>query len=369
MTAKRASDANPFTDRTSRPQLDGPYVREELALAFRNSGLPLEALRYDVTPAGLHYTLSHFDVPRLDDRTFRLEIGGRVARPLSLTLAELRDMPQSTLRVTLECAGNGRGLMTPRYASMPWLHDGVGTAEWTGVPLRLVLERAWLAADALEIAFIGADRGFDRCVEHDYGRSLKQAQARCDGVLLAHAMNGAPLLPQHGAPLRLVVPGWFGMASVKWLVRIVALDRPYDGFQQAVGYHYRKFHGETGVPITHAKVKSLLAPPGIPDWYTRRRLVDRGPVVLEGRAWSGAGSAVTRVELAVDGEWRDTAVEAQSHRYAWQRWTCVWEATPGEHELACRATDAAGMTQPLEPEWNTNGMGNNAVQRVQVTVR
>jgi DMSO/TMAO reductase YedYZ molybdopterin-dependent catalytic subunit len=182
-------------------------------------------------------------------------------------------------------------------------------------------------------------------------------------------MNGAPLLPQHGFPLRLVVPGWFGMASVKWLTRIEALDRPYDGFQQAVGYHYRKYPGDPGVPITFAKVKSLIVPPGIPDWYTRRRLVDRGTVALAGRAWSGAGTAVVRVEVAVDGAWRDAALEPQRGRFEWQGWRWDWDASPGEHELACRATDAAGATQPLEPEWNTNGMGNNAVHRICVTVR
>lgn len=360
---------NPFTGREPRPHVEGDFAREELALAYRNSALPLEALAYDVTPLGLHYTLSHFDVPRLDEAGFRLAVGGRVARPLSLTLAALRALPARTQRVTMECAGNGRALMSPRYPSMPWLHEGVGTAEWTGVPLRHVLEQAELAQDAADIAFLGADRGFDRGVEHDYGRSLKPADALSEDVLLAYAMNGAPLLPQHGFPLRLVVPGWYGMASVKWLTRIDVLDRPFDGFQQVVGYHYRKHAGDPGVPITFAKVKSLMIPPGIPDWYTRRRLVERGPVRVAGRAWSGAGVEIARVEVAVDGAWRDAVVAPQGGRFAWQGWYCDWDAAPGEHELACRATDARGATQPLEPDWNTNGMGNNAVHRVGVTVR
>jgi DMSO/TMAO reductase YedYZ molybdopterin-dependent catalytic subunit len=360
---------NPFFGREPRPHLEGDFVHEELALAYRNSALPLEALAYDVTPLGLHYTLSHFDLPRLDPAAFRLAVGGRVARPLALTLDAIRRLPVCTLRVTLECAGNGRGLMSPRYPSMPWLHEGVGTAEWTGTPLRNVLEQAGVAADAEEIAFLGADRGFDRGVEHEYGRSLKLADALADDVLLAYAMNGAPLAPQHGFPLRLVVGGWYGMASVKWLARIEALDRPFDGFQQAVGYHYRKFAGDPGVPVTFAKVKSLMAPPGIPDWYTRRRLVEAGEVTLAGRAWSGAGRAIARVEVGVDGDWRDAVLEPQRERHAWQGWRFTWRATPGEHELACRATDAGGAAQPPEPEWNTNGMGNNAVQRVRVTVR
>ena len=360
---------NPFTAYPSRPPVEGDYAREELALAYRNSALPLEALAYDVTPLGLHYTLSHFDIPRLDAASFRLAVGGRVARPLSLALDEIRALPARTQRVTLECAGNGRGLMSPRYPSMPWLHEGVSTAEWGGTLLRHVLERAGVAPDAADIAFFGADRGYDRGVEHDYGRSLKPAAAMAEEVLLAYAMNGAPLAPQHGYPLRLVVPGWFGMASVKWLTRIEALAQPFDGQQQAVGYHYRKYQDDSGVPITYQKVKSLMVPPGIPDFYTRRRLVGRGALTLAGRAWSGAGVAVARVEVAVDGAWRDAALEPQRDRYAWQAWRCDWQADPGEHELACRATDAAGATQPAEPDWNTSGMGNNAIQRVQVTVR
>src|SRR5262245_12902225 len=282
-----AGAANPFSPYESRPPVDGDYAREELALAYRNSALPLESLAYDVTPLGLHYTLSHFDIPRLDAARFRLAVSGRVARPLSLTLEEIRALPVHTLRVTLECAGNGRGLMSPRYPSMPWLHEGVSTAEWTGTPLANVLERAGVAADAADIACFGADRGYDRGVEHDYGRSLKPGVAMADNVLLAYEMNGARLAPQHGYPLRLVVPGWFGMASVKWLTRIEVLPRPFDGQQQAVGYHYRKHRDDPGTPITFQKVKSLMVPPGIPDWYTRRRLVEQGHRALAGRAWSG----------------------------------------------------------------------------------
>ena len=136
-----------------------------------------------------------------------------------------------------------------------------------------------------------------------------------------------------------------------------------------VGYHYRKYRDDPGIPITFQKVKSLMVPPGIPDWYTRRRLVERGVARLVGRAWSGAGVAVAQVEVAVDGVWRNAELEPRGDRYAWQGWRCDWRAEPGEHELACRATDATGATQPLVAEWNANGMGNNAVQRLQVTVR
>lgn len=318
----------------------------------------------------MHYTLSHFDIPNLDARRFRLRVGGALAAPLELALDEVKALgPARTVRVTLECAGNGRAGMSPRYPSMPWLHGGVGTAEWTGVPLRALLDRARLDRAVREVAFLGADRGFDSGVEHAFGRSLALEEARREDVLLVWAMNGQPLAPQHGAPLRLVVPGWFGMASVKWLAAIEAREQPYDGYQQVIGYHYRKQAGERGVPITHARVKSLMVPPGIPDWYTQRRLVERGRVVVEGRAWSGGGTPVRRVELGVDGGWRAASLQAAEHPYAWQRWECAWDATPGEHQLSCRATDASGAVQPMAPEWNRAGMGNNAVQVVAVTVR
>ena len=316
-----------------------------------------------MTPVGLHYTLSHFDVPQLDEAIFRLDVGGR-----RFSLAELRAMPAKTLRVTLECAGNGRAGFSPRYPSMPWLHGAVGTAEWSGVPLRRLLPEI-PPGNAREIAFFGADRGFDSGVEHAFGRSLALEEAMGDDVLVAWAMNGQPLAPQHGAPLRLVVPGWYGMASVKWLERIEVLERAFDGYQQVVGYRYRKRDGDAGSPVRHMKVKSLIVPPGIPDWYTRRRLVEHGTVEVRGRAWSGAGVAIRRVELGIDGAWRDAELEAPSARFAWQRWRARWQATMGEHELACRATDASGAVQPLDPDWNIGGMGNNAVQRIQVTVR
>jgi sulfane dehydrogenase subunit SoxC len=350
----------PFFERGRRANVEGAFAAEELELALRHVSMPLEALRYDVTPVGLHYTLCHFDIPALDERTFRLRIGDR-----SLSLAELRAMPCRTVRATLECAGNGRARFTPRYPSMPWTNGGVSTADWTGVPLRALLSD--VRAD--EVVFFGADRGFDSGIEHHFGRSLPLAEAMRDEVLLAWSMNGQPLTPQHGAPLRLVVPGWYGMASVKWLARIELLDRPFDGYQQATGYRYKRREGEDGVPVRHMKVKSLISPPGMPDWYTGRRLVDAGCGTLEGRAWSGAGVAIERVELAVDGEWREAEVEAPREPFAWQRWRCEWQAAPGDHELACRAIDAQGAAQLPEPDWNLGGMGNNAWHRIAVTVR
>jgi sulfane dehydrogenase subunit SoxC len=351
-----------------RAPVVGRFPAAEVTLAARNRGMPLEALRYEVTPAGLHYLLVHFDIPAAHADAWRLRIGGRVRHALELGMADLHALPARTQRVTLECAGNGRAQLAPRYPSVPWVEEGVSTAEWTGIPLAPLLERAGIEADARDIVFRGLDRGFDNGVEHDFARSLSPADAAGDGVLLAYAMNGAPLPPQHGAPLRLVVPRWYGMASVKWLHAIEVIDRPFDGLQQASSYHFRKAPGQKGEPCTLMRVNSLMVPPGIPDFYSRRRIVQAGRVPIIGRAWSGTGPVV-RVEFADNGVWRDAAVETPPAPHAWQGWRIEWEAAPGDHELTCRATDAQGRQQPLEPPWDLSGFGNNGIQRVPVAVR
>ena len=351
-----------------RPPIVGRYMQEELALASRNSGMPLEALRYDVTPAGLHYLLIHFDIPATDAASWKLRIDGEVADPRSFGLAELQRMPARTLRVTMECAGNGRGQMSPRYPSMPWLEEGVSTAEWTGVPLARLLGEAELKEAARDVVFHGADRGIDRGIEHTFSRSLVPAEAMREDVLVAYAMNGQPLLPQHGAPLRLVAPDWYGMASVKWLERIEVVDHAFDGVQQARSYHFRSVPGGKGIPCTRMRVNSLMAPPGIPDFFGRRRTLEAGPVDIFGRAWSGDGT-VTRVEFSADGAWQDALLDPSVGPHAWRRWSVRWQASKGTHELRCRATDQSGAMQPLEGEWDATGFGNNAAQRVEVTVR
>jgi DMSO/TMAO reductase YedYZ molybdopterin-dependent catalytic subunit len=350
-----------------RPPFVGRYTGEELALAARNRGMPLEALRHDVTPSGLHYLLIHFDIPP-EPAGWTLRFTGLFDRPLVVGMEELKALPSKTQRVTLECAGNGRGQLSPRYASVPWLEEGVSTAEWTGVPLAALLARAGLGSATKDIVFRGADRGFERGVEHEFARSLVPEVALREEVLLAYAMNGAPLPPQHGAPLRLVVPGWYGMASVKWLCAVEAIDHPFDGLQQASGYHFRSAAGEKGEPCSLMRVNALMVPPGIPDFYTRRRYAAAGVTEITGRAWSGAGR-IDRVEFGVNGVWRDAVVGQRQGGHAWQRWQTTWDAQPGEHEIACRATDGTGQCQPLEPPWDLSGFGNNGVQRIHVTVR
>ena len=340
----------------------------ELRLAARNHGLPLEALRHDITPPGLHYLLIHYDIPAIDPETYRLEIAGAVARPISLSLDALRERTRAAEPITFECAGNGRALLEPRPLSQPWLTEAVGTAEWGGTPLAPLLDEAGVSDDAVEVLFTGEDRGIEGGVPQAYERSLPVAEA--EQGLLAYEMNGEPLLPQHGFPLRLVVPGWYGMQNVKWLVRITVLEEPFTGYQNAVGYRMYEADGTPGEPVTRMLPRSLLVPPGIPDFLTRERTVDAGRMTITGRAWSGFGE-ITRVEFSGDGAatWTDAQLDAPVDRHAWRGWHAAWYATPGRHELAARATDAAGNTQPLEGTWNHGGYCNNSVQRVAVNVR
>jgi sulfane dehydrogenase subunit SoxC len=343
---------------------------EQLQLAARNHGMPLEALRYDRTPLGLHYLLTHFDIPLVDEAAWTLMVGGRVERPLTLTLEDIKARQRQTHVVTLECAGNGRALLDPSIPSQPWLHDAVGTAEWTGAPLSGVLEDAGLAPEAVEVVFTGLDRGIQGEVEHLYERSLPLAEASRDEVLLAYEINGQPLPPQHGAPLRLIVPGWYGMTHVKWLQAITVVSEPFTGWQQDVSYHLRNTKEEPGEPVTRMLPRALMIPPGFPEFLSRTRQLDAGPCRLEGRAWSG-WAHIARVEVSVDAgaTWGEAELGPPLSEFAWSGWNFQWTAEPGEHELACRATDEAGNTQPLSAEWNCDGYCNNAVQRVRVLVR
>ncbi|HKZ20228.1 MAG TPA: molybdopterin-dependent oxidoreductase, partial [Acidimicrobiia bacterium] len=217
MTTKTSETVTPYEP------TDGPLHVEELQLAFRNRGMPLEAMQYDLTPTGLHYLVARWDVPRIDPENWRLTIGGEVRTSLELSLDDIHALPRKTIPVTLECAGNGRGWLNPRPVSLPWLGEAIGTAEWTGIPLSELLEQADLHPDVVEVVFWGSDRGVMGGEEQTYARSLTLVEALRPEVMLAYEMNGRPLEPQHGFPLRLVVPGWYGMTSVKWLSAIEAV--------------------------------------------------------------------------------------------------------------------------------------------------
>ena len=342
---------------------------QELQLAARNHAMPLEALRFPITPVGLHYLLIHYDVPVVDPAAWRLTVGGHVERELSLGLDELRARPAGELTVTMECAGNGRAHLDPRPVSQPWLYEAVGTARWRGMPLRPLLEEAGVREGGIDVLFTGLDRGLENGIDQRYQRSLRLHDALRDEVLLAYEMNAAPLPPQHGFPLRLVVPGWYGMTNVKWLASIEVLDHAFDGYQQAWAYHLRQAEEERGEPVDRMLPRSLVVPPGIPDFHTRERVLEAGDHVLEGRAWSGR-APVEGVEVSTDGgaTWAAAELEPAEDRWAWRGWRFRWQAEPGRHLVCSRARDEAGNEQPLEPAWNIGGYGNNAVQTVVVNV-
>jgi sulfane dehydrogenase subunit SoxC len=344
-------------------------VRADRDQATRNRGMPLEALRYDITPTGLHMQRSHFDIPHVAAAgDWHIAIGGEVAHPRTVPLSDLRAMAPRTLTVTLECAGNGRALLEPPVDGQPWRYEAVGTATWTGVPLVDLLDEVAIGDRAVEVVFSGADAGTEHGIEHHYERSLGIEEARRSGALLAYEMNGRPLEPQHGAPVRLIVPGWYGMASVKWLRAITPVTEPFAGYQQAVAYRMQRYRADAGAPVRRVAPRALMVPPGLPDHGNEVRLADAGTITLRGRAWSGGG-AITRVEVGIDGVWQDADLDPPIGEHAWRGWTARWHALPGEHELTCRATDAEGRTQPLEPLWNVQGVANNSVQRLTVLVR
>ena len=343
---------------------------EELQLAARNHGMPLEALRWDVTPIGLHYLLTHYDIPDVDAETWRLEVDGLVHRELSLSLDEIRSRPAVEAVVTMECAGNGRAKVEPHVVSQPWLLEAVGTARWRGISVAGLLEDVGVQEGAADALFVGLDRGVEGGEEQEYARSVPLEELAAADALLAYEVNGVPLPPQHGFPLRLVVPGWYGMTSVKWIGRITLLAEPHAGYQMHHSYRLRQDEDEEGVPIMRMAPRSLMVPPGLAEFLTRGRVVEAGACELTGRAWSGE-SEIVSVEVSADGGDTWAAAELGDRvlgRWAWRSWRYTWDAEPGEHELCCRARDAAGNEQPLDPSWNVGGYMNNAVQRVPVTV-
>jgi DMSO/TMAO reductase YedYZ molybdopterin-dependent catalytic subunit len=363
----------PTAERPKPQQASHVFSAPETELAFRCHGMHAEFLRQPLTPLGSHYLLIHFDIPVLDAGGYSLAVGGRVRKPFRISLDELKAQPALTQTVTMECAGTGRSTLHPRGVYVPWFKECMGTYEWTGTRLRPLLERAGLLGDAVEVMFTGWDTGLDHGVEHAFERSLPLAEALGDEVMLAWGANSQPLLREHGFPLRLIVPAWYGMASVKWLRAITVLDKPFEGMQQATGYRYKQSADEPGTPVRNKRVNSVMAPPGIPDLISRTRFLAPGRQVLEGKAWSGSGR-ITLVEVSTDdgATWNRADLSAVARdRHAWVHWRYAWDAAAGDHLLLCRATDAAGNRQPLDPNdrYNVQANGANGVQRIPVTVQ
>jgi DMSO/TMAO reductase YedYZ molybdopterin-dependent catalytic subunit len=332
-----------------------------------NEEAPLRALAEPVTPTAHFYQRTNFLVPEIAPAAWSLSVGGLVRHPLTLSLNEIRSMPARSVTVTMECAGNGRSLVRPLPPGQPWGLGAVGTAVFTGVPLRAVLERACVAEGAVEVLFVGADAGSvepGRTVRFE--RSVPLEKALHPDVLLAWEMNGEPLPPRHGFPLRLVVPGWYGVASVKWLTEIRVLGEPFAGHFQAERYVYIGEPGTPdGTPVTRMRVRALIAEP-----EEGESLAIGAATTVRGTAWSG-DAPVSRVEVSFDGggSWRDARLGTAPSPYAAVPWSIDWTPTaPGRHLLLARATDAAGNVQPMDPVWNELGYGNNGVHRLEVEV-
>jgi DMSO/TMAO reductase YedYZ molybdopterin-dependent catalytic subunit len=253
---------------------------------------------------------------------------------------------------------------------VPWFNEDIGVFRYTGTPLRPILEEAGVIRDeAVEVVFTGHDEGYDLGVRHHFERALPIDEAMADGVILAWEANGQPLPPAHGFPLRLLVPTWYGMASVKWLKSITVIDHPFQGVQQAQVYRQTFTAGDTGRPIQKKAVRSSLKPPGVADLLSRHRFVERGTQIIRGKAWSGHGP-VTRVEVSTDGfrTFSDAVLEHPVSPFSWTPWHFTWHARPGEFVIGSRATDVKGHTQPLRPFFNIQGMAQNAVEPVAVRV-
>ncbi|WP_345602486.1 sulfite oxidase [Pseudonocardia adelaidensis] len=337
-----------------------------------NAEAPPDALNGDITPTELHYVRSNFAVPAHDGA---LEIGGAVEHPRTLTIDGLRAMPSVERVVTLECAGNGRLAMRPLPAGEPWGDYAVSTARWTGALLHQVLEQANPSAEGVEVRFTGADHGsyllhpvLTDVNSNDltFVRSLTLAHATDPEaeILVAYEMNGEPLDPDHGAPFRLIVPRWYGVASVKWLTHVDVLTEPYAG-EFETGHYMYQWADRPPERVTLMRVRARITDPA------RGATIPVGTYTVRGKAWSGAGP-ITNVDVSVTGEgdWHTAQVEPPKGPYQWQDWSFAWEATePGRHSLRARATDAAGDVQPHVPPWNRLGYGNNAIEVSYVDVR
>ena len=357
--------------------------QEELQLIPTNAGGrsfagPPKALQSQVTPTDLFYVRNHWKgTPEIDIESYRLSVGGEVAQALSLSLDDLKGMQNRRYQATFECCGNGPipeywAKQTRSVMEKVTGHGIMGNAEWVGVSLADVLNMAEIGPKAVEVMFEGADHGPDEVVgdpeEVTYERSLPMSKALHPDTMLAWEMNGEPLTPMHGYPLRLVVPGWYGMCSVKWLAAIHVLDEEFKGFYQIE--RYRVMNGpdadEFYTYLTGMKVKSIITDPAPGDQ------VPAGEYVVSGAAWSGE-SDITRIEVSTDGgdTWTDARVTVPRSGYSWTRWECDWTIpSAGNYVLMSRATNDKGETQPLEfpNKWDGMGYGNNMVFRHDVEV-
>jgi len=328
---------------------DGRIVRREDPL---NLEMPFSTLDSFITLTKLFYVRTHFPIPAIDRDEWWLHVEGEVEKPFEIDYEELLELESLTTPVTLECAGNNRNFLEPKVKGVQWALGAVGTAEWTGVPLSILLDRADVKPDAREVILEGADGGALEEPKRPSGkvqfaRSIPLAKARED-VLLAYKMNGNDLPPQHGFPLRAIVPGWYAMASIKWLQRIIVTDRPFSGYYQTLDYAFWKRRGDIAelAPLTEMQIKAEIAKPA-----QGETVPSDSNVRVHGAAWTSDGE-ITKVELSTDGgaSWKEVSLIDQAIPNAWRLWEFEWRtpSKPGKQTLVARAIDSRGRTQPVE---------------------
>ncbi|MEO8275901.1 MAG: sulfite oxidase [Thermoanaerobaculia bacterium] len=343
-----------------------------------NAGPPPEELRASfVTPNDLFFVRSHGGVPAVDPADFRLEIRGMVEHPLTLSLADLARYPRHEVTATIQCAGNRRSelaALRPIPHELAWGSEAVSNARWAGIRLADLLQDAAPTADARHAAFCGLDEAERHGKRFHFGGSIPLEKALAGEVLLALEMNGEPLPPVHGYPLRVVVPGWIGARSVKWLHKIKLQAGPSDNYFQSVAY--RLFPASVGPDNVVWDEGTMLGEQAINAVVTSPppgAHLAAGSVHVEGFALAGGGRAVERVEISLDGgrSWRLAALRSEQERWAWRFWECDVDLASGAHEIVVRAWDSASQTQPeaVDQVWNFKGYMNNAWPRVPVVVR
>lgn len=345
--------------------MDNP--RRVVISSPENSETPLDRVTSWVTPNRLFFVRNHFEPPPVADiATWELAIDGLVEGPRRWTFAQLAARPQHSVFATVECAGNGRSFLEPKAAGVQWGPGAIGHAEWSGVPLRELLAEAGVQADTREIVFEGADRGTEDGQAMNFSRSLPLGKALNPDTLVALRMNGEWLEPNHGAPLRLFVPGWYGVASVKWLRRMTAIDHAYPGHFQTVKYAVDRPApgGKRRVPLGPGMVKSEILFPRADETLAP------GLNRIAGVAWAGE-DRIARVEVSTDGgrTWQDARLKGLQQSYSWCQWEYLWPAdAPGPYTLMARAHTASGQAQPFRYDPDNLGYLINIVRPHPVTV-
>ncbi len=345
-------------------------VREQDPL---NLEMPFSSLDGFITPNESFYVRCHFPIPEISAENWSLKIEGEVEAPFELSYDGLRAMPSQTIAATLECAGNNRIFLEPKAKGVQWELGAVGNANWTGVLLSTVLDRAKVKLGAIEVILDGADEGtVDKTPtpagKISFCRSLPLEKAGAD-VLLAYEMNGERLSAAHGFPLRAIVPGWYAMASVKWLRRIIVTNRPFNGFYQSLDYTYWDRSGPlpTLAPLTEQQTKAEIARP-----ENGETIAANSSYRVHGAAWSGPGE-ITRVELSFDsgGTWQDAKLLGEPVKNAWRLFEYEWltPANAGRHTIFARATDSRGFTQPADRSGDRGTYMINHLLPVEVEVR